>query len=479
MRNGAPAYRFGPFELDPRHRRLQRDGQPIRLHGRQMDVLLILASHPGQLVSKDALVAGAWRDTAVSDSAIFQAVRRLRHALGLQADGAPYIETLVGEGYRFAATPEPRAPSASLVVDPLLAPYRDFVDGRTGLERLDRDAVARARRAFADGLRQVPDDALAHIGLANACVLHFESTRADVEPDTEALLEAHRHAREGCQLDPLSGDAWSTLGFVRHRLGDARDAQAAARKAVSLDSSNWHHQARLALVSWGEARLRAARRAQALCPGLALAHWLAASVFVARQTFDLARIDLRAGCALLDAQDAGTSRFRAVGLHLLHGLVCAATGNLDSAREELQREIESSSDDHVYGRECRANARYATGALHLHAGRRAEAAYAFRHALDDVPGHALASVGLAAIETPSHIAVPRAYANRVDAAIVQAAALVLNGQHHDAAHLCRESLMHAESDMHGWLLPVDPLLNVSAHADEWQPVLALLRNRAS
>lgn len=48
---------------------------------------------------------------------------------------------------------------------------------------------------------------------------------------------------------------------------------------MALDPRNWQHHVRLAFVSWGGQRLRAAHRALELCPGLALAHWLAATVF--------------------------------------------------------------------------------------------------------------------------------------------------------------------------------------------------------
>ena len=59
--------------------------------------------------------------------------------------------------------------------------------------------------------------------------MQFEMTRADPAPDTAALALAARHAREACRLDPQSGEAWATLGFVLDRTGDRLDARAAAR----------------------------------------------------------------------------------------------------------------------------------------------------------------------------------------------------------------------------------------------------------
>jgi len=158
-----------------------------------------------------------------------------------------------------------------------------------------------------------PGFAAAHVGLANACLGLFESTRADPEPERGQLAPADYHAREACRLAPSSGDAWSTLAFVRYRHGDEGEAIGAARKSVALEPDNWRHHLRLAFVSWGEERLRGARNALALGPGLGLAHWLAATVFIARETFDVALDELREGCAVQDAQREGCHRFPAVG----------------------------------------------------------------------------------------------------------------------------------------------------------------------
>jgi hypothetical protein len=73
---------------------------------------------------------------------------------------------------------------------------------------------------------------------------------------------------------------------------------------------------------------------------------------------------------------------------------------------------------------------------------------------------------------------PRQDANAVDAAIVKASALALEGKHGEAALLCGEALAHAEPGPAGWLLPVDPLLNATVHRDAWADTLAMVRDRA-
>jgi DNA-binding winged helix-turn-helix (wHTH) protein len=256
MRNGGPLYRFGPFEFDPARARLRRGADIIPMPGRHAEVLQCLVAQAEQVVTKDALTEAEWRDVAVTDSSIVKAVQGLRETLGDQPDGTPYIETLSRQGYRFVAAVERTQPRPSpAAVETVLAPYRGLITAGAALERLTLDALAHARTACAEGLAAVPDDATAHIGFANACVLQFESTRADITPDVASLRLADAHAREACGLDPSSGEAWSTLAFVRHRYGDTADAMAAARKAVALEPTNWHHHVRLAFVSWGERRL--------------------------------------------------------------------------------------------------------------------------------------------------------------------------------------------------------------------------------
>jgi DNA-binding winged helix-turn-helix (wHTH) protein/Flp pilus assembly protein TadD len=472
--SGNDIYRFGPFELDSTRRRLVRDGEPVLLSDRHVEILLLLAANVGHVISKDELIEAAWKDVAVADNSIEQAISSLRKTLGTQPDGDPYIETLARRGYRFGAAVErgkPRQSDASL--DVLLAPYRAFVEGRAALETLDREAVTRARDAFAQALRAEPDYPAAHIGMANACILAFESTRADATLDALALQQAGHHAREGCRLDASSGEAWSTLAFVLHRSGDAPEAIAAARKAVMLDPDNWRHYLRLAFVSWGEERLRAAHRVLTLCPGLALPYWFAATVFVARQAFDAALDELRAGCGSQDAQRTDTGRFKAVGLHLLHGLVLAAQGSDEGALEQFTRELDFEPEGQLYARECCANTWYSIGAIHLRRGRGDDARAAFQQALARVPGHPLAAVALGA--SPPQASTD----NSVDGAVVAGAALALQGRHDDAARVCADALARAEPGPAGWLLPVEPLLQPLAHPDLWGRTLAILRDRAT
>jgi DNA-binding winged helix-turn-helix (wHTH) protein/Tfp pilus assembly protein PilF len=506
-------YSFGPFELDAAARRLTRAGTLVPLPDRHCSVLLDLVAHAGSVRSKDALVETAWQGVAVTDNSLEQAVSALRRILGSSADGQPYIVTVPRQGYRFAgevARATARATDASL--DALLAPHRAFVEGRAALETLERDAIIRARRVFEDVLRSVPDQASAHVGLANACVMQFEMTRADASPDVAALQAAARHAREACRLDPQYGEAWATLGFVLDRAGQHGDAVAVSRRAIAIEPDNWRHQLRLASVSWGEERLRASHRTLALLPGFPMAHWLAATVHVARHAFDDAERELEAGIGRAE-ESAWKGRFSSVALHWLQGVIHLARGRDAEAMRAFERELALESSGHLYARECCANTWYAVGVLRLRQARLADAREAFASALARVPAHALARIAMEAVctsaggapftttaaigDTPDGTVVaasgrrlapatgPRDVpappgATSVDAAFVEASRLVLAGFHPDAARLVEVAIAAApDGSSAGWTLPVEPLLDAGRRPDVWATALARLRTRSA
>lgn len=106
MRSHDDILRFGEFRLDPANRRLMRGDHPIELGGRYLDTLVMLASAPGQLISKERLHEEVWRGVPVTDEALSQAIMALRKALGDDAARPRYIETVPRHGYRFVASLE-------------------------------------------------------------------------------------------------------------------------------------------------------------------------------------------------------------------------------------------------------------------------------------------------------------------------------------------------------------------------------------
>ncbi len=488
MTPGAPLT-FGEFVVDPHQRRLTRAGQRLAIPDRHVEVLRVLLEHQGSVVSKDALIDVAWQGLAVTDNSIEQAISSLRRAIGSEDHDPPLIQTVPRQGYRFTGEVTRALVRATAVdIEALLAPHRAWLEGRAALETLSRDDVELAARAFRTVLAAAPDAATAHVGLANALVFRFETSRADIQPDAGALVEAVTHAREACQLEPSLAEAWATLGFVLHRAGQVLEARAAVRRALSLEADNWRHHLRMAFVSWGEERLRAASRTLQLLPGLALAHWLAASVHVARQAFEPAERELGAGALAQDEQPAEGGRFPAVGLHWLRGLVNLRLGDNRAAHANLERELALERLHHLYTRECCANARYALGAICWLRGDRAAADHAFEQSLQLVPGYPMALAARLLIhpgsteklaDVSTRIEQVRGHGAQVEAVLADSVRLLARGERAEAAVHARTVLAASPLGPAGWVLPVEPLLRVWEHPDDWVAVLSLLRSRAA
>lgn len=94
---------FGPFRLQP-ERQLLLDGEKaVRIGSRALDILLALVERPGELLTKDELVARAWPTVVVDDGNLRAQIALLRRALNDGRDGARYVIAVPGRGYRFVA----------------------------------------------------------------------------------------------------------------------------------------------------------------------------------------------------------------------------------------------------------------------------------------------------------------------------------------------------------------------------------------
>lgn len=97
------SFSFGPFRIVPRARALERDGSPTLLGGRAFDLLRVLVSRPGEVVSKGELMARVWPDLTVEESSLRFHVNQLRRALGDRQAGERYVTNVPGRGYCFVA----------------------------------------------------------------------------------------------------------------------------------------------------------------------------------------------------------------------------------------------------------------------------------------------------------------------------------------------------------------------------------------
>jgi len=94
---------FGPFRLSPKARLLEKDGAPLHIGGRALDILIFLAERPGEVVDKRALIKQVWSDVNVDEGSLRFHVTALRKALGGGVAGARYIVNVPGRGYCFVA----------------------------------------------------------------------------------------------------------------------------------------------------------------------------------------------------------------------------------------------------------------------------------------------------------------------------------------------------------------------------------------
>ena len=636
------SYRFGPFVADRTGYRVLRDGDPLDLTPKLLDLLFHLLDHSAALVTKEALLASLWPDANVTDNALAQAMSELRQALGDDPGAPQFIKTVARRGYRFIApvtrvdavetararTPAPDAADADVptiavmdfanvtgdadsawlaagiaetvsgdlralghfrvvdrwrvmeavrrtsgsleevaadlgarlavvgsyqrhgdqlritarVVDvvsgealadakvdgplagifalqdqvvaqfstelgvpdarteragsgretPSLDAYRAFNEGWMRLESLDVRQIPQAITDFERAAAADPRYALAYTGLANAEFAFYETTRSENEPAHDTLERAVGHARHAVALDEGLAEAHATLALVLVSAWETGAASDAARRAVTLEPSNWRHLFRLGHASWGDRRLRAAANTLALYPDFAFAHFQIAMVHVARGRLVEAETVLRQGAAVQDRQLAKGGRFPALGLHWLLGLVRLAQDDIDEAIRELDRERTLAEPHRLYGREYAMHALHGCGAALLRAGRASDAAGAFERALDLYPHYAPTHLGLALAHRASgsaaaaDAAMARADAafatlvrtRPIEAGTVRGQTLAVQGDVDGAVSALGRLVRDAPPGFAAWTMPVDPLLRQLHASSGFTGVLGQLAARA-
>ncbi len=142
----SPVIRFGAFRLLPARRQLMRDGVPVHLGARALDLLLQLTAHAGVVVTKQALMKAVWPNRIVEENNLTVNMTALRRALGDQADGQPMIQTVTGRGYVFVGTilsdaPAPTSRSAASAIPQITS---RLIGREAALEELKR--LMRAHR---------------------------------------------------------------------------------------------------------------------------------------------------------------------------------------------------------------------------------------------------------------------------------------------------------------------------------------------
>lgn len=138
-------FTFDHFELDERLYELRASGDRVAVQPKALDLLAYLVRHRDRVVAKSELLEALWPDVDVGETALTQAIKGVRKALGDDGDGQRYVATVRGRGYRFVARVEerPDTPSAALAAPPSsrsqglpTAGGRQVFVGREGAMRL-------------------------------------------------------------------------------------------------------------------------------------------------------------------------------------------------------------------------------------------------------------------------------------------------------------------------------------------------------
>jgi DNA-binding winged helix-turn-helix (wHTH) protein len=102
---GSAIRHFDSFVLDLRSRELRTDNRSVVLQAQPFEILLLLLGRAGQVVDREELRRLLWPAGTFVDyeHSLNAAIKRLRSALGDDADRPRFIETVPRRGYRFVA----------------------------------------------------------------------------------------------------------------------------------------------------------------------------------------------------------------------------------------------------------------------------------------------------------------------------------------------------------------------------------------
>jgi predicted ATPase/DNA-binding winged helix-turn-helix (wHTH) protein len=140
---------FGQFCLHPNERRLEREGIPLVVGSRALDILIALVERAGQTVTKKELFSCVWPHVNVEESSLRVHIAGLRKALCDGKDGARYITNVPGRGYCFVApvacrnaTPGDPSPMAATKRSAPVQTLPGRIKGLVGRDRVIQTLVA-------------------------------------------------------------------------------------------------------------------------------------------------------------------------------------------------------------------------------------------------------------------------------------------------------------------------------------------------
>ena len=175
-------FELGPWSIIPERGLLRQGTVEEHLEPMVMDVLMVLASHQGSVVSRDQLVEAVWAGRFVADEAIVAKIATLRHKLGDDARDPKYIETVTRRGYRLMMP----------ISMPDVAEPEDMSKSRVPIYWFPIVIVAGIVVAWAISGRDEPTDVVTDDGAVDSvAVLQFKNLSEDRE-EFQYIVEGFR-----------------------------------------------------------------------------------------------------------------------------------------------------------------------------------------------------------------------------------------------------------------------------------------------
>jgi DNA-binding winged helix-turn-helix (wHTH) protein len=96
-------FRIDGWLVQPQINSVEKEGKTWHLEPKVMQVLLQLASHPNEVLSKDRLLEAVWHNTFVGDDVLVRCISEIRYVFGDDPKSSRVIQTIPKGGYRMIA----------------------------------------------------------------------------------------------------------------------------------------------------------------------------------------------------------------------------------------------------------------------------------------------------------------------------------------------------------------------------------------
>jgi DNA-binding winged helix-turn-helix (wHTH) protein/tetratricopeptide (TPR) repeat protein len=336
-------YEFGPFQLDAERLLLCDRNEPVALGPKVVETLLALIEHPGEVLTKSALLDRIWPEGYVDEANLAQNVYVLRKTLRSRWDQET-IETIPRRGYRFTA-PVARHEDVPLAEPPvvivkrrtpwwkaavaattaatvaaglaiaILSPHnvaarsalspegaRLYEIGRYYWNLRTKDGISKSLQYFARVIDTDPHSARGYAALASANAIMADYEFGPATPQVY-YARATAYAKKALTIDPNYGEAYAVLGMIssssygpKGKMKEPSNAQMAQalselQRAVTLDPASGpsHEWYGIALLERGQfnpafSELRVAAQLDPL--SVATAAWLSEAAYHERRYDD-------------------------------------------------------------------------------------------------------------------------------------------------------------------------------------------------